>query len=155
MRRDAHATLAWQKRAEVAAGQQTLSRFRKGGPKAKLMENRLIHLREQVRAHEKAVATGEGLQAAKGKAFCDVSEEVGAKFRNLLARVGKDQDCRKKSRGSLLRLGEEVRSWAAGMPAEDMRRVEEKLRDVVEAYLGLLGTLWRGNSEEVGRLCLW
>jgi hypothetical protein len=139
----------------VAEGQQALSRVRKGSPKAKLMENRLIHLRGQVWAHEKAVAKGEGLRAAKGKALCDVSEEVSARFRDSLARVEKDPDCRKKLRGNLLRLGDEVGSWAAGMPAEDMRRAEEKLRDGVEAYLGLLGTLWRGNREEVDELCGW
>jgi hypothetical protein len=155
MKRDAQATVARQKRGEVADRQRALSRVREGSPKAKLMENRLIQLREQVQAHEKAVAKGEGLQAAKGKALCDVSEEVSAEFRDLLARVKKDQDCRKKVSRVLLRLGEDVKSWAAAMPAEDMRRTEEELRDGVEAYLGLLGTLWRGNRKEVDRLCRW
>ena len=101
------------------------------------------------------MAKCEGLRVAKGKALCDVGEEISAKFRDLFARVGKDQGCRKKLRGDLLRLGEEVGGWAAGMPTEDMRRAEEKLRDGVEAYLGLLGTLWRGNKKEISRLCRW
>jgi hypothetical protein len=155
LRRDRQAVLARQRREEVAESRQAPSRVRKGTAKATLMENGLIHLKEQVRAHEEAVAKREGLRAAKEKALCDVGKEVSAKFQDLLKRVGKDQVCRKMLRGELSRIGDEVRSWAAGMPAEDMRRAEEKLRDGVEAYLGLLGTLWRGNHRESGRLCLW
>lgn len=146
-RRDDKAALARLAREELAASQRALSTVRQGTAKAKLMENKLIQLKEQVLTHEGAVAKHEGLWAAKGRAFCDVGEELSSRFQDLADRVTRDQRCRSALRRRLSSLQEEVGSWTAGMPAEDIRHAEEKLRDGVETYLRLLWALWRGRRE--------